>query len=83
MARRYNLSEINLEINHVGVFKNESEAGLWFDWSSEIGFGEYNIYRDLKTHEWKGESEYMDSNEDKAFLKELMNKFIDKINIVN
>lgn len=83
MAERYNLSEIDLEINHVGVFKNEFGEGFWFDWSSKIGFGEYSIYKDLETNEWKGASEYMDTNEDKAFLKELMNKFIDKINIVN
>lgn len=82
--RRHDVKMIHLEIDKVNPFKNEKYEGFTISWSSDIGFGEYRIYR--KTEEetgiWYGDSECMDMNDDKAFLEELMSLFIKRIQII-
>ena len=60
--------------------------------SSEIGFGEYMIRAKVKRNQFgfaegdvlfEGDSECMDSNEDKSFLRALLKKIVEKINIVS
>lgn len=84
MPRRHNVKEINLTIDDVIPFKNENHAGFIIQWSADIGFGEYTLYRspDENKLEWFGDSECMDSNCDKEFLAELMKLFVEKITIV-
>lgn len=53
--------------------RNEDKEGLWNNMPEEDQ--EY-IYT-----KWNGESEYMDSNDDKWFIKLLMNSLIDKMEI--
>jgi hypothetical protein len=79
MARRYEVDEINLGITDVVPFSNERHSGFIIEWSSDIGFGEYTIYKPADSDEWYGDSEYMDSNEDKDFIRELMKLFINKL----
>ena len=69
---------------------------IGFDWSSDLGFGRYQIVRDVRIDESKepydegyesvigiyGESEGMDSREDKSMLRELMRQFVDMVEIV-
>lgn len=69
---------------------------IGFEWSSDLGFGRYQIIRDVRIDESKkpyddgyeivlgiyGESECMDSNEDKSMLRELMRQFVDMVEIV-
>ena len=69
------------------------ENGLIIRWASpEIGFGEYTIHTKAKRNEFgfavddieiEGDSEYMDSNEDKAFLKALLDRLLEKMNIIS
>ena len=63
------------------LYKNlhENHAGFIIQWSADIGFGEYTLYRspDENKLEWFGDSECMDSNCDKEFLAELMKLFVD------
>lgn len=74
--RRIDVKNIDLEISDITV----GHDFIRFNWDSRIGFGEYTIYEGINK-EWYAHSECMDSQEDKAFLKELMDKFIDKIQI--
>ena len=83
MARRFEVNSINLEVYDVRPFVNERGSGFVIEWDSDIGFGEYTIYKRSDSDEWHGDSEHMDNNTDKDFIKELMKLFIDKLNIVD
>lgn len=83
MKRKYNPSEINLELAGLIPFVNKKYKGFTLYWNSDIGFGEYTIYKNRSGNKWYADSEHMDSNEDKAFIKELMNKFIEELEIVD
>ena len=83
MARRFPVDSINLEVYDVNPFVNERGSGVVISWDSDIGFGEYTIYKRVDSDEWRGDSEHMDNNEDKDFIKELMRLFIEKLNIVD
>ena len=39
------------------------------------------MYQPNGSKEWKADSEHMDGNEDKDFIKELMKLFVDRLNI--
>lgn len=81
MARRMNVNEINLSIEDVIPFSNERRSGFIIEWSSDIGFGEYKIYQNANSNEWHADSECMDSNKDKDFVKKLMSLFVEQITI--
>ena len=83
MARRFEVNTINLEVYDIRPFVNERGSGFVIEWDSDIGFGEYTIYKRADSDEWRGDSEHMDSNTDKDFIKELMKLFIDKLYIVD
>ena len=82
MARKYKLSEIHLQVDDVAPFVNEKYSGFLIVWSSDIGFGTYMVYKPVGSDEWFGDSEYMDDDEDKEFISELMKLFINKMNVV-
>ena len=82
MARRIEVNNINLDAYEIKPFVNDRFTGIVIRWDSDIGFGEYTIYKEVGSDEWYADSEHMDSNEDKDFLKELMKQFVEKI-IVN
>lgn len=79
--RQYNPSEINLTIDKFKPFENEKYVGIKIEWSSDIGFGEYLIYKDLESNRWRADSEATDKGEDKDFIRELMKLFIDQLEI--
>lgn len=81
MARKNDPTKINLEITSVEPFENNSWEGLCISWDSDIGFGTYTIYKKPGESELYADSEHMDSNEDKAFLQELLRLFLEKIKI--
>lgn len=78
--RKHPVGTINLEI--VGFYPfhhSEDSKGFVIEWNSDIGFGQYTIY---KTPDgFAADSECMDSNEDKDFIKELMRLFIEDLKI--
>ena len=82
MAVQFEVDKINLDAYEFEPFVNDAYTGVVIRWDSKIGFGEYTIYRDSDGEIWYAESEHMDTNDDKAFLKELLKSFIDKIEIV-
>lgn len=84
MSRRHKLDEINLAIEEVVPFINENEEGFVIEWSSDIGFGTYRLFRNTTSEDnkWYGDAEFMDDNNDKAFIQELMRLFIENLKIV-
>ena len=74
----------NLEINRIWM-NRDIEHGVYgafgIDWSGDIGFGRYTVYIDENGNIF-GESECLDSNENKSFLKALLEKLVEKIQIV-
>lgn len=78
--RKHPVNSINLELIDFAPFENEWGSGVLLSWTSDIGFGQYTLYRD-KNGKFAADSEHMDSNEDKDFIKELMRLFIEKLRI--
>ena len=78
--RKHPVDTINLEIVEFYPFYHSDENnGFVIEWESDIGFGQYTIY---KTSEgFAADSEHMDSNEDKDFIRELMKLFVEKLTI--
>ena len=78
--RKHPVNTINLEIIGVHPFYHSNENnGFAIEWDSDIGFGQYIIY---KTPDgFVADSEHMDSNEDKDFIKELMRLFIEDLKV--
>ena len=81
MSRKFPVDNINLDAYEIEPFVNEKYTGFVIKWDSDIGFGEYTIYKAIGSDKWCANSEHMDSNEDKAFVKELLALFIEKLNI--
>jgi hypothetical protein len=82
-TRRFEVDKINLQVYDIEPFVNERGSGFVIMWNSDIGFGEYTIYKRADSDEWRGDSEHMDTNEDKAFIKELLKLFADKLTIID
>lgn len=81
MTRRHKVNEIHLKIIDLIPFSNDISVGFVVRWDSDIGFGEYTIYKSKYSDVWQADAETMDNNNDKTFIKELMAQFIDKLEI--
>ena len=81
MARKHKVNEIHLEIIDLIPFSNDRSVGFIVQWDSDIGFGEYTVYKFKDSYVWQADAETMDNNEDKDFIKELMRLFIEKLQI--
>lgn len=79
---KHDISNINLKIDdfEIAVVSN-GNIQIYIYWSSNIGFGEYSLFYNKEQDSWYADSECMDSNDDKAFLTELMSKFIEKVEV--
>ena len=55
-----------------------NDNGVFIHWSSDKGYGNYYLVK-AKDGSFVGDSEYMDTNEDKSFLKRLLALWADKI----
>jgi hypothetical protein len=75
--RKNNVNNINLKIDKV-IIKNDA---IRLEWSSDIGYGQYDIH--INDGAMIGLSETMDSDEDKDFLKKLFSLWADKIMIIS
>lgn len=71
--------EVIVEIVDIEPFTNDTWRGFRIIWTGNIGFGEYTIYREQESEEWHGDSECMDSNDDKWFLSLLLDKIKEMI----
>jgi hypothetical protein len=78
MARKNNVDEINLQIKNIITHNG---GGIRIEWTSDLGFGQY----DIQTREGKiiGHSEAMDNQDDKDFLRKLLELLADKTEVVS
>jgi hypothetical protein len=83
MARRFEVDKINLDAYEIKPFINEKYVGFVIKWDSDIGFGEYTVYKAVGSDKWQADSEHMDNNEDKAFLNELLRLFVGSLEIID
>ena len=75
-------NKVEIEVVELQPFTNEKYTGFKLIWCSNIGFGEYTIYQDANNPEkWFGDSECMDGNDDKWFIKLLLENFIEKLEV--
>ena len=70
------------DITSTDPFNNEKFKGFVIYWASIDGFGSYTIYK--PTHEddpdtWYADSEHMDTNDNKQFLKRLLCELADRV----
>lgn len=81
MGRKHNIKDIHLQIDNIEGFCNDDRTGFIISWSSDIGFGEYAVWKDCSDNDFKlyANSECMDSNDDKEFVAELMRLVINKL----
>lgn len=69
----------HLQIDGVKCFKNGN--GVIISWSANIGFGELTLYQSNEDSKWKAETECMCINEDKEFIRMVLNKWVDEIEV--
>ena len=74
--------KVNVELSDIEVFKNEEYQGIKLLWQGNIGFGEYTIYQSTDDpNKWKADSECMDYQNNKWFLKKILESLIDNVEI--
>jgi len=89
------VNNINLQINNVDFWSPHegNKGGMRIYWSSSIGFGQLDIVKrsgndgeDFESPEEEliltADTECMDSQEDKAFTKKLMELLVEKLEII-
>ena len=67
--------KVDVEVVDIEPFVNEKCRGFTIYWQGNIGFGQYTIYKSADDDQWRGDSEYMDSDDDTWFLDKLFEKF--------
>ena len=68
-----------LKITNVIPFDNDEYKGIKLQWSSNIGFGEYEIFFDKWTKTWGIDSEHMDSSDDHKFGQMVLEAWLNSI----
>ena len=71
----------DLEITEIGPFSNMSFQGITISWVSNIGFGECQFYKVNGENQWKVDTESMSSNDDKRFIKMILEKLADMVEV--
>ena len=70
-----------LEITEINPFSNPSFQGISIYWTSNIGFGECQFYKANGEEQWKVNTERMSNSEDKRFIKMLLEKLADMVEV--
>lgn len=72
----------DLCVDSFNPFINNKFEGILIEWHCNgIGYGQYTLYRNIGNEEWKADSEHMDNEFNKEFIKKIMEKFIERLNI--
>jgi len=82
MSRKIDIESINLKVDGVELFEFDGEKGIVIEWNADIGFGEYAFIKRESSGLWLVDSEGMDSDDDKAFGKKLLELWMEKTLIV-
>jgi len=78
------MSNDDIRIDDVSVetLHSPTHEIIKFKWTGNLGFGEYTLYEDHGI--WRADSEHMDAYDlNKTFLKQLLNKFADTVDVVS
>ena len=77
MGRRHNIDDYKVRVDDVQIQDNV----IIIQWSGNIGFGEYTIWKGIPSGKLSADSERMDSSEDKAFLELLLKDIVSQIEV--
>jgi len=58
----------------------QNQGGMRISWACNLGFGELEIYKDLEGH-FVTQTEHLASNENKQFIKAIMDALIDMLDV--
>lgn len=77
MGRKHNVNDYKVKVDDVQIRDNV----IIIQWSGNIGFGEYTIWKGTPSGKLTADSECMDSGEDKAFLELLLKDIVSQIEV--
>ncbi len=63
------------------VYPVHEKYGITFEWQANIGWGQLMLMFDTETKTWSADTECMCSNEDKEFMKLILEKFAKQVDI--
>lgn len=79
---RIDRKKVEVHVDAVEPFVNEKCSGITIYWYGSPGFGQYTLYRhNEEGAKWRGDSEYMDSNDDKWFIDLLLKDFVSQLEV--
>ena len=78
MSKEKNKHESNLDIKNIIT---HSAGGIRIEWTSDLGYGQYDIQ--VRDGRLVANSESMDSGENKDFLRKLLTIIADKVEIAS
>lgn len=82
VGRKMNNNDIRIDTVTAEVLRSPSHDIVNLKWTGNLGFGEYTLYSDNGM--WRADSEHMDAyDSNKTFLKQLLNKFADTVDVVS
>ena len=67
----------DLEITDIEPYSNAMFDGIQISWCANIGWGQCTFFKEKGDDQWTVDTERMSSNEDKTFLKMLLDKLAD------
>lgn len=85
MKSRYTGKDVVINnVDEFSAFKNDRYEGFRLTWYSNIGSGEMLFSKDVNDDnaKWEVMTETMSSNNDKEFIKLVLNKFIDNLDVI-
>ena len=81
---KLNREEVKVEVDNIEISENDNYKVIKFLWMGNIGFGEYTLYeKKEEPGKWYGDSECMDTTEDKWFLSKLLESFVNQIEVTD
>ena len=73
------INDVNLNYT---FYDENKEKGFCLSWDSNIGFGQMTFIQNKDSNEIDVETEAMSDNSDKEFIKLVLDKFIEKLNVI-
>lgn len=71
----------DLSINNVSCYEFAQRKRIFISWSANMGSGELTLYRENGSNKWKANTKGMCKGEDKDFVRMVLNKWVDGMEI--
>lgn len=75
------INDVNLDYTFYNEDKDK-EKGFCLSWNSNIGYGQMTFIHSKDNDKIDVETEAMSDNNDKEFIKLVLDKFIEKLNVI-